>query len=132
MKITEAQSDASKEVGLEGNAEKTQYRYIFTSRHQTTGQNRYMKVANIPFEIVAKFKYLGSNLTKQNRIHGEIKSLVNSGNVCQPAIQNVLSFRQLSKNLNIKTAYTKLYRPIYLLFWMSVKPGLSRQGKNTN
>jgi hypothetical protein len=40
----EAQLDASKEVGLEVNAEKT--KYIFMSRHQTAGQNCYIKLAN--------------------------------------------------------------------------------------
>jgi hypothetical protein len=50
--------DASKEVGLEVNAEKT--KYMFMSYHQTTGQNHYIKVpaANKFFENVAKLKYL--------------------------------------------------------------------------
>jgi hypothetical protein len=41
--------DASKEVGLEVNAEKTKYR----SRHQNAGQNYDIKIANKSFENVA-------------------------------------------------------------------------------
>jgi hypothetical protein len=40
-KNTEALLDASKEVGLEVNAEKT--KYMFISHHQTAGQNHYCK-----------------------------------------------------------------------------------------
>jgi hypothetical protein len=36
--------DASKEVGLEINAEKT--KYILLSRHQNAGQNRDIKITN--------------------------------------------------------------------------------------
>jgi hypothetical protein len=54
---TEILLDASKEVGLVLNAEKT--KYMFMSCHQTTGQNRYIQVASRSFENVAKFKYLG-------------------------------------------------------------------------
>jgi hypothetical protein len=41
---TEALVDASKEIGLEVNGEKT--KYMFMSRHQTTGQNHNIKVVN--------------------------------------------------------------------------------------
>jgi hypothetical protein len=64
--------NASKEVGLEVNVEKT--KYMFMSHHQTTKQNYYIKVANKSFENVAKFKYLGMKLTNQNYIHEKIKS----------------------------------------------------------
>jgi hypothetical protein len=50
--------DASKEIGLEVNSEKT--KYMFLSRHQTAGQSNYIKVANKSFEKVAKFKNLGA------------------------------------------------------------------------
>jgi hypothetical protein len=58
--------DASKEIGLEVNSEKT--KYMFMSRHQTAGQRNYIRVANKSFEKVTKFKYLGSTLTNQNCI----------------------------------------------------------------
>jgi hypothetical protein len=41
---TEGLSEACKEVGLEVNAERT--KYMFISRHQTTGHNHYIKVAS--------------------------------------------------------------------------------------
>jgi hypothetical protein len=60
-KNAEALWDASKEIGLEVNSEKT--KYMFISRHQTAGQSNYVRVANKSFERVARFKYLGSTLT---------------------------------------------------------------------
>jgi hypothetical protein len=56
--------DASKEVGLEVNAEKT--KYMFLSRHQNAGQNQDIKIGNRLFENVAQFRYLGTTITNQN------------------------------------------------------------------
>jgi hypothetical protein len=53
-KNTETIIDASKEVGLEINVEKTKYTLL--SRHQNTGQNRDIKIANRLFENVSQFK----------------------------------------------------------------------------
>jgi hypothetical protein len=50
---TQALSDASKEVGLEINPEKT--KYMLMSRSQKIGQKHSMKIANRYFEGVAKF-----------------------------------------------------------------------------
>jgi hypothetical protein len=80
QKNTEALLDASKEVGLEVNPEKT--KYMLVSMCQKAGQRQSIKLGNRSFECVAKFKYLGTTLTDQNCIHEEIKSGLNSGNAC--------------------------------------------------
>jgi hypothetical protein len=58
--------DASKEVGLEINLEKTKYTLL--SRHQNVGQNRDIKIANRSFENASQFKYFGMTVTNQDLI----------------------------------------------------------------
>jgi hypothetical protein len=89
--------EASRDVGLEINAEKT--KYMIMSRHPNSGQNQNIRITNESFENVTKFKYLGTTLTNQNDIHDEIKSRLNSGNACYYSVQNLLSSRLISKNL---------------------------------
>jgi hypothetical protein len=55
---------------------------------------------------VAKFKYLEKTLTDQNCINEEIKSRLNSGNVCYHSVQNLLSSRLLSSNVKVKICKT--------------------------
>jgi hypothetical protein len=81
--------EASRDVGLEINAEKT--KYMIMSRYPNSGQNQNIRIANEWFKKVAKFKYLGATLTNQNDIHDEIKSRLNSGNACYYSVQNLLS-----------------------------------------
>jgi hypothetical protein len=103
---TEALVEASGDIGLEINAEET--KYMIMSRHPNSGQNQNIRIANESFENVVTFKYLGTTLTKQNGTHDEIKSRLNSGNGCYYySVQNLLSFRRISKNLKIKI-YKKL------------------------
>jgi hypothetical protein len=83
--------EASRDIGLEINAEKTKYKII--SRYPNSGQNQNIRIANESFENVAKFKYLGATLTNQNDIHDEIKSRLNSGNACYYSVRNLLSSR---------------------------------------
>jgi hypothetical protein len=52
--------DASKEVGLEVNTEKT--KYMLLSRHQIAEQSYDIKIANRCFENAAKFRYLGTTI----------------------------------------------------------------------
>jgi hypothetical protein len=72
------------------------------SCHHSTGQNHYIKVANKFFKNVAKFIYLGIMVMNQNYIYEDIKSRLNSGNVCYSAVQNLLSSSLLCKNIKIK------------------------------
>jgi hypothetical protein len=87
---TETLLEASRDIGLEINAEKT--KYMIMSYHPNSGQNQNIRTANESFDV-AKFKYLWTTLTNQNDIHGEIKSRLNSGNACYYSVQNLLSSR---------------------------------------
>jgi hypothetical protein len=102
---TETLFEASRDIGLEINAEKT--KYMIMSRHPNSGQNQNIRIANESFENEATFKYLGTTLTNQNDIHDEINSRLNSGNACYYSVQNILSSHLISKNLKIKI-YKKL------------------------
>jgi hypothetical protein len=88
---TETLLEASRDIGLEINVEKTKYMII--SRHPNSGQNQNIRIANESFEKVAKFKHLRTTRTNQNDIHNEIKSRLNSGNACYYSVQNLLSSR---------------------------------------
>jgi hypothetical protein len=68
-KNTEALLNASKEVGLKVNPEKT--KYMFMSRNQKLGQTNSIKIGNRSFEDVAKLKYLRTTLIDQNCKHKE-------------------------------------------------------------
>jgi hypothetical protein len=72
--------DASKEVGLEINVEKT--KNMLLSRYQNVGRNRDIKIAKRSFQNVSQSTYLGTTVTNQNLIKEEIKRRLNSGNAC--------------------------------------------------
>jgi hypothetical protein len=62
---------ASKEIGLEVNADKTKYMVI--SQDQKAGQSHNVKIYNSSFERMEEFRYLEATLTNQNCIQEEIK-----------------------------------------------------------
>jgi hypothetical protein len=70
-KNKESLTDASKEVGLQINVEKT--KYMLLSRHHNVGQNREIKIAKRSFENVSQLKHLGTTVTNKNLIQEEIK-----------------------------------------------------------
>jgi hypothetical protein len=111
IKNTGALLDASKEVGLEVNPEKT--KCMLMSRSQKTGQKYSKKITNRSFQDVAKFRYLRTTLTDQNHMHEEIKSRLNSGNACYHSVQSLLSTRLLSRNLKVKI-YKTIILPVVL------------------
>ena len=69
---------ATKEIGIEVNADKT--KYMIMSRDQNAGRSHSMKIDNSSTERVEEFKYLGTTLTNQNSIQEEIKSRLKVGN----------------------------------------------------
>jgi hypothetical protein len=103
--------EASRDIGLEINAEKT--KYIIMSRHLNSRDNRNIRIANESFEKVEKFKCLGITLTNQNDIRDEIKSRLNSEDVCYYSVQNLSSSLLISKNLKIKV-YKTVILPVVL------------------
>jgi hypothetical protein len=80
--------DDSKEVGLEVITERTKYMCMLLSRHQNVGQTRDMSVANRSLGNVAQFRYLGTTIANQNLIQREIKTRLNSGDICYHSVQN--------------------------------------------
>jgi hypothetical protein len=54
---TESLLEATRDVGLEINAEKI--KYMIMSDHPNSGQNQNIRIANESFESVAAFKYWG-------------------------------------------------------------------------
>jgi len=82
-------------------------------RDQNAGRIHSVTIDNSTFDRVEEFKYLGTTLTNQNSIAEEIKSRLGSGNAGYHSVENLLSSRLLSKNLNIKI-YRTITLPIFL------------------
>jgi len=98
---------ATREIGLEVRTDKT--KHMVMSRDQNARRIHSVRIDNSTSERVEEFKYFGTTLTNQNSIAEEIKSRSKSGNACYHSVQNLLSPRLLSKNLN-----SKIYRTIIL------------------
>ena len=86
---------ASKNTGLEKNADKT--KYMVMSRDKKAGRSHRIKIDYTSFERVEQFKYFGTSLTNQNPIQEEIKSILKSENACYHSVQNFLSSSLLPK-----------------------------------
>jgi len=87
--------EASRDVGLEINTEKT--KYMVMSYHQNIGQSHSL-IAYKFFDNVAKWKYLGTTIRNQNCVHKEIKSRLKSGNACSPSVQSLFSLLLAEKD----------------------------------
>jgi hypothetical protein len=110
QKNTESLLDASKEVSLKVNSEKTKYMLMSCYK---TGQNHSIKLANRSFEDVAKFKYMRTTLTDQSCMNKEIKSRLNLGNACYHSVQSLLSSHLLFRNVKVKI-YKTIILPVVL------------------
>jgi len=72
--------DASKEVGLEVNAEKIMC--IFISHHQNVEWNHNLKIAYKSLKILTNYIYLGMTVTNKTCIYEEVKSKLDLMNAC--------------------------------------------------
>ncbi|KAJ4439113.1 hypothetical protein ANN_15070 [Periplaneta americana] len=108
---TEILLEASKEIGLEVNPEKT--KYMIMSRDQNILRNGTIKVGDLSFEEVEKFKYLGATVTNVNDTWEEIKRRINMGNACYYSVEKLLSSSLLSKNLKVRI-YKTVILPVVL------------------
>ncbi|KAJ4442368.1 hypothetical protein ANN_03954 [Periplaneta americana] len=108
---TEILLEASKEIGLEVNPEKT--KYMIMSRDQNIVRNGNIKLGHLSFEEVEKFKYLGATVTNINDTREEIKRRINMGNACYYSVEKLLSSSLLSKNLKVRI-YKTVILPVLL------------------
>jgi hypothetical protein len=77
--------------------------------YQEVGQKHGIKIANTSFEDVAKFRYLGTTPTDQNKMLEEIKSRPNSGNAYHHSVQSLSPSRLLSRDVTVE-----IYKTIIL------------------
>ncbi|KAJ4435173.1 hypothetical protein ANN_23749 [Periplaneta americana] len=108
---TEILLEASKAIGLEVNPEKT--KYMIMSRDQNIVRNGNIKIGDLSFEKVEKFKYLGATVTNINDTREEIKRRINVGNVCYYSVEKLLSSSLPSKNLKVRI-YKTIILPVLL------------------
>ncbi|KAJ4430067.1 hypothetical protein ANN_22276 [Periplaneta americana] len=103
--------EASRAIGLEVNPEKT--KYMIMSRDQNIVRNGTIKIGDLSFEEVEKFKYLGATVTKLNDTREEIKRRINMGNTCYYSDEKLLSSSLLSKSLKVRI-YKTVILPVVL------------------
>ncbi|KAJ4446958.1 hypothetical protein ANN_13660 [Periplaneta americana] len=103
--------EASKAIGLEVNPEKT--KYMIMSRDQHIVRNGNIKIGDLSFEEVEKFKYLGATVTNINDTREEIKRRINMGNACYYSVEKLLSSSLLSTNLKVRI-YKTVILPVVL------------------
>ncbi|KAJ4441667.1 hypothetical protein ANN_11525 [Periplaneta americana] len=86
---------------------------MFMSRDQNIARNGNIKIGNLSFEEVEKFKYLGVTVTNTNDTREEIKHRINMENVCYYSVEKLLSSSLLSKNLKVRI-YKTVILPVVL------------------
>ena len=77
---------ASKETGLEVNADETNYMFMSCDKNARLSHN--ITTDNISFGKVEEFKYLGTALNETS-IQEEIKNRLKSRNACYHSVQNL-------------------------------------------
>ncbi|KAJ4426630.1 hypothetical protein ANN_26428 [Periplaneta americana] len=82
-------------------------------RSSVSPQNGNIKIGNLSFKKVEKFKYLGATVTNINDTREEIKHRINMGNACYYSVEKLLSSSLLSKNLKVRI-YKTVILPVVL------------------
>ncbi|KAJ4435247.1 hypothetical protein ANN_23825 [Periplaneta americana] len=86
---------------------------MIMSRDQNIARNGNIKIGDLSFEEVEKFKYLGATVTNINDTREEIKRRINMGNACYYSVEKLLSSNLLSKNLKVRI-YKTVILPVLL------------------
>ncbi|KAJ4447556.1 hypothetical protein ANN_09563 [Periplaneta americana] len=86
---------------------------MIMSRDENIVRNGNIKIGNLSFEEVEKFKYLGATVTNINDTREEIKHTINMGNACYYSVEELLSSSLLSKNLKVRI-YKTVILPVVL------------------
>ncbi|KAJ4450908.1 hypothetical protein ANN_02342 [Periplaneta americana] len=81
--------------------------------YQNIVRNGNIKIGDLSFEEVEKFKYLGATVTNINDTREEIKRRINMGNACYYSVDKLLSSSLLSKNLKVRI-YKTVILPVLL------------------
>ncbi|KAJ4441643.1 hypothetical protein ANN_11501 [Periplaneta americana] len=110
---TEILLEVSKVTGLEVNPEKT--KYMIMSRDQNIVRNGNIKIGDLSFEEVDKFRYLEATVTNINDTREENKRRINMRNACYYSVQKLLSYSLLSKNLKVRI-YKTVILPVVVFF----------------
>ncbi|KAJ4439205.1 hypothetical protein ANN_07324 [Periplaneta americana] len=76
-------------------------------------RNGNIKIGDLSFEEVEKFKYLGATVTNINDTREEIKRRINMGNACYYSVEKLLSSSLLFKNLKVRI-YKTVILPVLL------------------
>ncbi|KAJ4427647.1 hypothetical protein ANN_25295 [Periplaneta americana] len=86
---------------------------MIMSRDGNIVRNGNIKIGDLSFEEVEKFKYLGATVTNINDTREEIKRRINMGNACYYSVEKLLSSSLLSKNLKVRI-YKTVILPVLL------------------
>ncbi|KAJ4438425.1 hypothetical protein ANN_14370 [Periplaneta americana] len=86
---------------------------MIMSRDQNIVRNGNIKIGDLSYKEVEKFKYLGATVTNINDTWEEIKRRINMGNVCYYSVEKPLSSSLLSKVVKVRI-YKTVLLPVVL------------------
>ncbi|KAJ4444053.1 hypothetical protein ANN_05842 [Periplaneta americana] len=86
---------------------------MIMSRDQNIVRNGNIKIENLSFEEMEKFKYLGATVTNINDTREEIKHRINMGNACYYSVEKLFIIQSAVKNLKVRI-YKTVILPVVL------------------